>query len=339
MRILFIAPYTPSKIRPRPLYFIKGLREKGHSVTFVGLVDDYTRLESEREFEKYCQDVKLFRIPKIKSYLNCFFKLFTNFPLQSAFSFSKEMKKCVHKLCRENSFDIIHVEHLRAAYCLPEERSIPALYDSVDCISNLYFQFKEQASSVFRKAINQVEYTKLKKYEPSLLSKFDGITAVSGQETKSLKKLTIQSNTHFPEAVVVSNGVDSSYFSPENHDVEPYSIVFCGKMGYYANEIAAAHFAKEIFPIIKAKRDQAKFYIVGANPSNKIKELSKSDEIIVTGWVPDIRDYLSRAHVVVCPLRVAVGVQNKVLEAMAMAKAVVSYPSPVLSLMQSEGAV
>jgi glycosyltransferase involved in cell wall biosynthesis len=246
------------------------------------------------------------------------------------------MKKYVQKLFQEENFDIIHVEHLRAAYCLPEKRSIPALYDSVDCISNLYLQFKEKAPNLFRKAVNEIEYRKLKKYEPSLLTKFDGITAVTEQEIESLKNLTMQNNSNLLEAVIVSNGVDSSYFSQENRDIEPYSIVFCGKMGYYANEIAVVHFVQEIFPGIKAKQEQAKFYIVGANPSKKVKELSRNEGIVVTGWVPDIKDFLSRAHVVVCPLRVAAGIQNKVLEAMAMAKAVVSYPSPASSLKQSK---
>jgi sugar transferase (PEP-CTERM/EpsH1 system associated) len=338
MKILFAAPYTPSKIRPRPFYLIKGLKERGHSVTFVGLIDDYTWLEKEREFEKYLEHVKLFRIPMIKSYLNCLLNLCTNLPLQAAYSYSREMKEYVQELCLENDFDIIHIEHLRAAYCLPEKRSIPALYDSVDCISNLYLQFKEKAPTVFRKAINQIEYRKLKKYEPYLLTRFDGITAVTQQEIESLMNLIPQDTEKLPVTAVVANGVDSSYFSPENSSVEPYSIVFVGKMGYYANEIAAVHFAREIFPEIKAKQEKAKFYIVGANPPKKVRELARIKGIVVTGWVPDTKVFLRRAHVVVCPLSVAVGIQNKILEAMAMAKAVVSYPSPVSSLKQSKKA-
>jgi glycosyltransferase involved in cell wall biosynthesis len=256
-------------------------------------------------------------------------------PLQSAYSYLPQMKKELAQLSSNGSFDIIHVEHIRAGYMLPTNRSIPALYDSVDCITSLYKRFRTEQSSMLRKFIATIESKKLTKSEPYVLSKYDAIITTTTRDKHYLNALSHNTKHSIPKISVISNGVDTDYFRPQNISLETYSIVFTGKMAYYANELAAIHFAQEIFPIVKSKIPTAKLYIVGARPSTKIQQLEKNEGIAVTGWVPDIRLYLSLAHVVVCPVRVAVGIQNKLLEAMSMAKAIVTYVEPTIALQPS----
>ena len=126
----------------------------------------------------------------------------------------------------------------------------------------------------------------------------------------------------------LENGVDTEYFDPEA-DLDAFSIadkavVFTGDMGYWANVDAVRWFAKEVWPRVLAAEPNARFYIVGRNPPAQVQKLSKHIRITVSGSVPDVRPYLRNARVVVAPLQIARGVQNKVLEALAMAKPVVA---------------
>jgi sugar transferase (PEP-CTERM/EpsH1 system associated) len=125
----------------------------------------------------------------------------------------------------------------------------------------------------------------------------------------------------------MANGVDADYFSPAHSLASPYAegevpVVFTGAMDYWPNIDAVCWFASEILPRLKNRRPQVRFYIVGMRPSSAVQALA-GDAVVVTGTVPDVRPYLKHAYVVVAPLRVARGIQNKMLEAMAMAKAVV----------------
>jgi len=127
---------------------------------------------------------------------------------------------------------------------------------------------------------------------------------------------------------VIPNGVDTVYFSPDLAFDSPFeagtqAIVFTGAMDYWPNADAVVWFANEVFPSIRAQVPQAQFWIVGSNPAPEVRRLATLQGVQVTGRVPDVRPYLAHAGAVVAPLRVARGVQNKVLEAYAMAKNVV----------------
>jgi sugar transferase (PEP-CTERM/EpsH1 system associated) len=141
-----------------------------------------------------------------------------------------------------------------------------------------------------------------------------------------------------PEAAervsVVENGVDTEYFSPRRIYPNPYGtdeavLVFTGAMDYWANVDAAAWFAREVFPHVRSNCPQASFYVVGARPAREVRDLAQLPGVRVTGAVPDVRPYLAHARAAVAPLRIARGVQNKVLEAMAMARPVVASPQAV----------
>jgi len=126
----------------------------------------------------------------------------------------------------------------------------------------------------------------------------------------------------------INNGVDTDYFSPKQTFVTPYPanedvIVFTGAMDYWANVDAVKWFAEDIFPHITKNYPALKFYIVGSRPTKEVEALAHKT-IVVTGAVDDVRPYLAHAKLVIAPLRIARGIQNKVLEAMAMGKYVVA---------------
>jgi sugar transferase (PEP-CTERM/EpsH1 system associated) len=135
---------------------------------------------------------------------------------------------------------------------------------------------------------------------------------------------------------VMQNGVDSEHFSPDVRLDDPYpaegpNIAFTGAMDYWPNVDAVGWFVAEILPLIRRQVAGATFWIVGRDPAPAVKSLA-GEGVVVTGAVPDVRPYVAHADVVVAPLRIARGIQNKVLEAMAMAKPVVLSQAPAVGL-------
>jgi sugar transferase (PEP-CTERM/EpsH1 system associated) len=162
--------------------------------------------------------------------------------------------------------------------------------------------------------------------ERSLAANFDRSIFVSAAEAELFKR-------HAPESAqrvtYVENGVDTDYFSPDREYPDPYPpgeqvLVFTGAMDYIANVDAVDWFAREVFPTIYAGHAAARFYIVGSRPVKNVQNLASLPGVRVTGAVTDIRPYLAHARAAVAPLRIARGVQNKVLEAMAMARPVLA---------------
>ena len=172
------------------------------------------------------------------------------------------------------------------------------------------------------------EAKKLGEFERRLVTEFDATVLHAPHEAEFLRGQVPEA----PERVHhSSNGVDAEYFSPDHHFPSPYAsnetvLVFTGAMDYWPNVDAVEWFADEIFPAVRRSQPRARFYVVGARPVARLDRLKHLDGVTVTGSVPDVRPYLAHAVLAVAPLRIARGIQNKVLEAMAMAKAVVLSP-------------
>jgi sugar transferase (PEP-CTERM/EpsH1 system associated) len=142
--------------------------------------------------------------------------------------------------------------------------------------------------------------------------------------------------------LAIRNGVDTEYYSPAHDFASPFlpderAIVFTGAMDYWPNVDAVLWFAREVLPRIRERDGSARFYVVGMNPEAAVRALASDVSTVVTGRVADVRPYLKHARVVVAPLRVARGIQNKVLEAMAMAKPVVATASTAAALSAQRG--
>jgi len=142
--------------------------------------------------------------------------------------------------------------------------------------------------------------------------------------------------------VAIRNGVDSEYFSPAVDFESPFApgerpVVFTGAMDYWPNVDAVLWFGRDVLPEIRRHDASVRFYVVGMNPDSAVRALASEPSVVVTGRVADVRPYLKHARVVVAPLRVARGIQNKVLEAMAMAKPVVATASTAAALSARHG--
>lgn len=330
MRILFVTPYVPSRIRVRPFNLIKSLASV-HEVSLVSLLCDEYEREMVRDVANYCASVDLVQLPKQQAYKNCLLALPTLTPLRVAYYKSPAFVERIMQVIRERNIEIVHGELIKvvpALRTLLEQEKIPLLYDSVDCISWYLQQQYGSARNPLKKAFVYTELKKMRRYERRSLAAFEQVVITSAHDRDCLIALGEQPS----HIKVVANGVDIEYFSPSDSPREKDSLVFCAKLDYYPNSQAIGHFCREILPLIWEQRPQVRLTIVGNNPPQSVRDLSADERITVTGYVPDIRPYLGKASVALAPLRVAAGMQNKVLEALAMGLPVVATPGSCRSL-------
>ncbi len=332
MRILFVAPYVPSLIRVRPFQFLRALAGLGHAITLVALGADGAQADAEavEELTGFCEAVHLVPLSKRAATLRCALRLATPTPLWAAYCFSPEMERTLRAITAEQTFDVCHVEHLRAAHFAPVLKGrLPLVFDAVDCITELQSQMMQAGGrGALGRLVSWEEHAKLRRYEPKMAAIFDRILITSESDAGCLQALAEARGLSLP-IDVIPNGVDLAYFHPMP-DVPPLpgNIVFTGKMSYAANRDAALYFCAEIFPVIRKQHPSATLTLAGSGPTADLRALASRPGagIEVTGRVPDLRPFLARATVAVCPLRLGVGIQNKVLEAMAMGKALVATP-------------
>jgi glycosyltransferase involved in cell wall biosynthesis len=155
-----------------------------------------------------------------------------------------------------------------------------------------------------------------------MITAFDRSIFVSKREIGSYAE-----NVPHEKLCFIKNGIDIEFFQPSESREKGSVVIFTGAMDYFPNADAVVQFARHVFPIVRTKCPSARFLIVGSNPTSAVRRLARLPGIEVTGSVPDIRVFLSSAHVAVAPLRIAQGIQNKLLEAIAMGLPVVATAS------------
>lgn len=210
--------------------------------------------------------------------------------------------------------------------------------DFVDIDSDKWRQYAENKAWPMSWVYGR-ESRELLRYEREVAAAFHASLFVSQAEAELFRKLApdvANKVGHF------CNGVDTDYFSPDRHYPNPYAsnahaIVFTGAMDYWPNVDAVEWFAREMLPSIRLAHPEAVFYIVGSRPTPQVEALAQLPGVKVTGAVPDIRPYVAHANVAVAPLRIARGIQNKVLEAMAMAKITIVSPEALEGIAAEPG--
>jgi sugar transferase (PEP-CTERM/EpsH1 system associated) len=217
-------------------------------------------------------------------------------------------------------------------------RRMHKILDLVDVDSEKWLNYAEASSWPFKWVYGR-EARKLLSLERAAASSYSRCFFVSAAEAELFV-------SRAPETIgnvgVLRNGVDTEYFDPDRVYPSPFAhtrkaIVFTGRMDYRPNVQAVEFFAREVFPIVRAREPKAQFCIVGAAPAGSVRKLADGDAVIVTGRVDDVRPFLAHAACVVAPLRIARGVQNKVLEALAMRCSVVATPQSNAGIDAADG--
>jgi len=199
---------------------------------------------------------------------------------------------------------------------------VPVIWDAVDCISRLYEQGADFGATPMLRGIGAIEARRTRAYERIQLARFRHVLVTSERDRQAL--LAIAKDTNSAEITVLPHGVDQEYCRPYNGERHPETLVFSGKMSFHANIAGVLHLAEAIMPLIWQKRPGVRLIIAGSNPPASVRRLAQDERIEVTGYVADMRPYIEQAQIAVCPLPYAVGIQNKILEAMALGTPVVA---------------
>jgi polysaccharide biosynthesis protein PslH len=341
MKILFVVPYPPSLIRVRPYHMIRELSRHGHQVTVATLWVDEKEREDIAHLSTFVHKVYAVEMPRQQSYVNCLRALPTRKPLQAVYSWNPELLNKIDGINshtnRHPSFDIVHVEHLRGSqyglWIKKKFPDLPVVWDSVDCISLLFKLASGLSKKIASRVLTSFELGRTRLYEAWLPGEFDHTLVTSRLDREAMLELSGDGADRAGKISVLPNGVDLDYFNPdESLPREDDTLVVSGKMSYHANVTMVLNLVEKIMPHLWVARPKVKLWVVGKDPTQEIWSLSQNPNITVTGTVDDIRPYLRKASVAVSPVIYGVGIQNKVLEAMACGTAVVSTPQAVSTL-------
>lgn len=346
--LLFLShriPYPPNKgEKIRAYHWLRELSQywRIHLGTFV---DDPADLDGVAALEPLCEDIKLLRLHRSRSRIRALTALMGSRPLSLAYYHSPELQRWVRTKLAAGIHHMLVYSSAMAQYVPPGPQTGPtvrsvspnsgredgpppiprliALADYVDVDSEKWRQYGEAGGPVTW--LYRLEARRLARFERAAAENFDTVLFVSKPEAECFLRLAPEQAA---KTTWLGNGVDAGYFAPDAKYADPYPaggpvIVFTGAMDYRPNVNAVVWFAREILPRVRATVSGARFCIVGGRPAPKVRALARLAGIDVTGRVADIRPYLAHATLAVAPLQIARGIQNKILEAMAMRRPVV----------------
>jgi sugar transferase (PEP-CTERM/EpsH1 system associated) len=320
-------PYPPNKgDKIRSYHLLKHLAQhyRVHLATFVDDQDDWQYVP---HVEALCASSRFAPMNPLLARVKSLQALLKNRSLSLEYYRDAGLARWVRDTVAAHGIERVLVFSSAMAQYADPYRDARRVVDFCDVDSDKWRQYAEQKSFPMN-LLYRYEAKQLLRYERQVARDYDASLFVSAPEAELFRTLAPESSAkigHF------SNGVDTDYFSPLPAHANPYApgeraLVFTGAMDYWPNIDAVQWFAAEVFPALRARFPDLNFYIVGSRPAQAVQELARQAGIKVTGTVPDVRPYIAHAAVAVAPLRIARGIQNKVLEAMAMATPVVVSP-------------
>jgi len=281
------------------------VRSRGEALVGAGIAPFCTRYEMA-EVRNPIQIVRmLLRVP-------------TPTPSSMGFFYSQALARRVRERLARERFNLIFVHCSSVAQYVADVSGIPKILDFGDMDSQKWLEYARYKAFPLS-AGYWLEGRKLAREERRLAGRFDLCTATTRAEWETLEGYrTGVATDWFP------NGVDSAYFAPTAEPYDADTLCFVGRMDYYPNQECMFDFCARTLPLVRARRPNVKLLIVGADPSAAVRKLGELPGVTVPGSVPDVRPYLQRSALMVAPLNIARGTQNKILEAMASGVPVVA---------------
>jgi sugar transferase (PEP-CTERM/EpsH1 system associated) len=311
-------PYPPRRGgKIRPFNMIRHLAER-HDVTVCSLARSPAEAEEARGIAPYCARFFVHSVREPMQALRMIARLPTSTPSSCGYFYSPALASRVRALLARERFDLIFVHCSSVARYVARHSSTPKILDFGDMDSQKWLEYAHYKPFPLRLGY-RLEGMKMLAEEKRLAQSFDLCTATTRGEWETLESYGSGALTDwFP------NGVDSQFFAPgtERYDVD--TISFVGRMDYYPNQECMYDFCTNVLPRLRERRPGLRLMIVGAEPSRAVRRLGERPGITVTGSVPDVRPYLQRSALMVAPLNIARGTQNKILEAMAQGVPVVA---------------
>ncbi|MGB2765177.1 MAG: glycosyltransferase [Candidatus Aminicenantaceae bacterium] len=327
MKILFICKEFPhSKVIGGPIIIYNRLKyfsKKNHLVSLAAFSP-----EEEKKYipsvKPFCHDLKLVPIPPKQSTFKTTWNFFTA-PVPHYFLRvygSQNMAKTIADMVQKDRYDFVIAEYsvmgqfIHNNPLLPAVRRIFSVHECYYLARLKAFHHNKFGPEKLKEAIN---LKGLKKYEFDMYRNADKVLTLTPQGKEELLEICPEL-----DIAVVPHGVDVEYFSFSELEGKEKSLVFVGNYLHYPNVDAVLYFHKEIWPQLKSRLPEVKFYVVGQAPPPEIQNLSQDKSIIVTGRVDDVRPYLKKCRIFICPVRLGGGFRGKILEAMAIGRPIIS---------------
>ena len=321
MNILYVChrfPFPPKRGgKIRPFNMIRHFA-RSHDVSVCSLVRSNEEAEEGAGLSAFCKRYEMVRVNDAVQALRMLARLPTPTPSSFGFFYAGELASRIRDLVKRERFDLIFVHCSSVARYVEDVRGVPKILDFGDMDSQKWREY-----SICKRAPLSwgygLEGSKLEREEARLARRFDLCTATTRAEWETLESYGTGTPTDwFP------NGVDAEYFAPAAVHYDDDRIVFVGRMDYYPNQECMSRFCTDILPLLRSRRPNVRLTIVGADPSPAMRRLGERPGVTVTGSVPDVRPYLESAALMVAPLAIARGTQNKILEGMAAGVPVVA---------------
>jgi sugar transferase (PEP-CTERM/EpsH1 system associated) len=321
VKILYLChrfPFPPRRGgKIRPFNMIKHLAAR-HDVTVASLARSADEAREGAGIAGYCRRYEMVEVRNWMQVVRMLVRVPTATPSSMGFFFSPMLAESVQKWLRRERFDLIFVHCSSVAQYVARVQHVPKILDFGDMDSQKWLEYARYKAFPLS-AGYWLEGKKLARAERRLAGMFDLCTTTTRAEWETLEAYGTGAATDwFP------NGVDSGYFAPTAEPYDADTISFVGRMDYYPNQECMFEFCARTLPLVRQRRPNVRLLIVGANPSPAVKKLGGLPGVIVTGSVPDVRPYLLRSALMVAPLNIARGTQNKILESMACGVPVVT---------------
>jgi sugar transferase (PEP-CTERM/EpsH1 system associated) len=355
MKLLFLAhriPYPPNKgDKIRSFHEVSALVARGHEVHLLAFADDPRDLRHQTALAQLCASATIVPLHRGRAKLRALSYLLADAPLSLGYFGSARLHREVRRQLAARRYDAVFVYSSTMAQYVPDELAARTVVDLVDVDSEKWRDYTRIAPPPLS-WLYELEAHRLLRYEHAIVARFAHTIVTTEREAALLKSL--DEFTRRARLRAITNGVDLERYRPDAladctldclpagerqflAKAEGPRLVFTGAMDYYANVEGARYFAEEVFPLIRERAPRAEFLIVGSNPTAAVKRLGRRPGVTVTGFVKDVRPYLAAATACVAPLRLARGVQNKILEAMASGRAVITLPEAAAGLRAVDG--
>lgn len=322
MNILYVChrfPFPPKRGgKIRPFNMIRHLSDSGHQVTVCSLVRSPEEGEEGRGIASYCADFAMEQVSPPLQVLRMIVRLPTATPSSMGYFYSSRLAQRINRLLSEQTWDLIFVHCSSVAQYVEHVRDVPKILDFGDMDSQKWLEYANYKRFPLSLGY-RLEGAKMLAAEKRLAGRFELCTATTLAEWATLESY----GTGVP-GDWFANGVDADYFCPSGEPYDANIISFIGRMDYYPNQECMSRFCTTIWPLLRSRRPDIKLLIVGADPSPEIRKLAEIHGVTVTGSVPDVRPFIRKSALMVAPLSIARGTQNKILEAMAMGVPVVT---------------
>lgn len=282
---------------------------KKHEIILCALNDSALHPDAVRELKKFCTEVHVVPLSGFSIFINLVRGFFSKIPLQVAYFTSASAKSKINSLISQTKPDRIYCQLIRTAEYVKDQKSIPRIIDYMDVFSKGVERRIEKVNA-FKRPFFRMEWKRLLYYEELAFSYFEAHSIISQQDCDLLPV------NEKKRVAIIPNGVDTDFFSPSDAEKD-YELLFNGNMNYPPNIESAVYIAEKILPLIRKTKPEIRLLISGANPSPEVLAL-QSEKITVTGWVDDVRESFARSKILVAPMQSSIGLQNKILEAMAM---------------------